>query len=82
MMENKEWREVKLGEVLTFQRGHDLPKTLMKKGNIPVAGSNGIIGFHNSFTTQGPSLTIGRSGNIGTPHFYKSQFVRHHAILL
>ncbi len=38
------WRECKLGEAITLQRGHDLPKSKMMKGQIPVAGSNGIIG--------------------------------------
>ena len=42
----------------------------MKKGTIPVAGSNGIIGFHNQATPISPCITIGRSGNIGTPYIY------------
>ena len=43
----------------------------MKKGKIPVAGSNGIIGFHNEFTPISPCITIGRSGNVGTPYIYE-----------
>jgi len=43
-----EWKECKVGDVITLQRGHDLPKTKMKDGNIPVAGSNGIIGYHDN----------------------------------
>ena len=46
----------------------------MKNGKIPVADSNGIIGYHNEATTKGPGITIGRSGNIGTPKFYKNDF--------
>ena len=41
------WVECALGDLVTFQRGHDLPKSKMKKGKYPVVGSNGIIGFHN-----------------------------------
>ena len=37
-----EWKEYKLGEVLTFQRGYDLPKSEMNGGDIPVAGSNWV----------------------------------------
>lgn len=33
-------------------------------------GSNGIIGFHNEYTTDEPSITIGRSGNVGKPFIY------------
>ncbi|KXK19995.1 MAG: restriction endonuclease subunit S [Saprospiraceae bacterium] len=76
-----EWKEYKLGDVLTFQRGHDLPKTEMIEGSYPVAGSNGIIGFHNKYTTKGPGITIGRSGNIGTPHFYRNDFWAHNTVL-
>lgn len=40
-----EWKECTLEDVAVFQRGHDLPKSKMNEGNIPVAGSNGIIGY-------------------------------------
>lgn len=75
------WREVKLGEAVNFQRGHDLPKSKMETGDIPVAGSNGIIGYHNTPTTRAPGITIGRSGNIGTPKLYKTDFWAHNTTL-
>lgn len=65
-----EWKDVKLGDILNFRRGHDLPHSEMKEGSIPVAGSNGIIGYHNVSTPIQPVLTIGRSGNIGTPYIF------------
>ena len=80
-MENREWVNIKLGEALTFQRGHDLPKSQMIEGIYQVAGSNGAIGFHNVYTTKGPGITIGRSGNIGTPHYYKDNFWAHNTVL-
>ena len=61
-----DWEKCKLGDAVTFQRGHDLPKTQMSGGIYPVAGSNGIIGYHNAFTSTAKGITIGRSGNIGT----------------
>jgi len=76
-----EWKEYKLGDVITFQRGHDLPKTEMKDGLYPVAGSNGIIGYHNNLTTTGPGITIGRSGSIGTPFFYEHDYWAHNTVL-
>lgn len=78
---NSGWKECRLGDVAVFQRGHDLPKKDMKKGIIPVAGSNGIIGYHNADTTKGPGITIGRSGNIGTPKFYQDNFWAHNTVL-
>ena len=66
----EEWKEYKLGELLNFRRGHDLPKSKMVEGDVPVAGSNGIIGYHNEYTPISPCITIGRSGNVGTPYIY------------
>ena len=65
-----EWKTYRLGDILNFRRGHDLPKTDMVNGEIPVAGSNGIIGSHNVSTPIEPCITIGRSGNVGTPYIY------------
>ncbi len=65
-----EWTKCKLGDILNFRRGHDLPRTKMERGDIPVAGSNGIIGYHNEYTPISPCITIGRSGNIGKPYIY------------
>ncbi|MBP3550981.1 MAG: restriction endonuclease subunit S [Alistipes sp.] len=64
------WKTYKLGDILNFRRGHDLPKTEMVNGEIPVAGSNGVIGYHNVSTPIEPCITIGRSGNVGTPYIY------------
>ena len=80
-MSFSEWKEIKLGELLNFRRGHDLPKTKMLDGNIPVVGSNGIIGFHNEVTTKAPCLTIGRSGNIGNPCYINKDCWAHNTSL-
>lgn len=76
------WKKYKLGDLVTFQRGHDLTVTKIIPGKYPVAGSNGIIGYHNTPTTKGPSITLGRSGNsIGVPHYYESDFWAHNTTL-
>lgn len=80
-MSFSEWKEIKLGELLNFRRGHDLPKTKMLDGIIPVVGSNGIIGFHNEVTTKAPCLTIGRSGNIGNPCYINKDCWAHNTSL-
>lgn len=70
-----------LGEILTFQRGYDLPKAKMKNGIYPVIGSSGIIGYHNEYTTEAPSITIGRSGSVGKPFLYKGKSWSHNTAL-
>lgn len=61
-----DWKECTLGDVLNLRRGYDLPHSEMKEGNIPVAGSNGIIGTHNIATSIEPCITVGRSGSAGS----------------
>ncbi|MDR1915963.1 MAG: restriction endonuclease subunit S [Synergistaceae bacterium] len=75
------WKECLLGDILKFQRGHDLPKTQMAVGEYPVVGSNGIIGYHNEYTTEAPSITIGRSGNTGNPFIVYGKSWSHNTTL-
>jgi type I restriction enzyme S subunit len=64
-----DWYETKLGNLITLQRGHDLPNHLRQSGNIPVIGANGITGYHNTYKATGPGVLIGRSGTLGKVYF-------------
>ena len=75
------WKTCQLGDLITFQRGHDLPKSKMNGGTYPVVGSNGIIGYHDEYTTENPSITVGRSGNVGKPFLYKGRSWSHNTSL-
>lgn len=76
-----DWKDCTLGDLVTFQRGHDLPKSKMNKGKYPVVGSNGIIGYHDEYTTEAPSITVGRSGNVGKPFIYYGRTWSHNTSL-
>ncbi len=76
-----EWKEGLLGDFIIFQRGHDLPKSEMSGTGYPVAGSNGIIGYHEKYTTKAPAITIGRSGNVGNPYIYYEPIWAHNTTL-
>ena len=80
-MSFSKWTQCKLGDLVFFQRGHDLPKTKMKVGDIPVIGSNGIIGYHNEFTTKAPCITVGRSGSVGNPIYINEDSWAHNTTL-
>lgn len=56
------WRRAHLDEVVTLQRGYDLPQHARTPGDIPVVGSAGISGSHYKAREQGPGVVIGRSG--------------------
>jgi type I restriction enzyme M protein len=67
-----DWPVVELGDVLTLQRGYDLPKQDWVHGKYPIVGSNGIIGFHNAYKEIGPGVVTGRSGTIGKVHYVEA----------
>lgn len=75
------WKICELGNLIKFQRGHDLPKSKMVAGKYPVVGSNGIIGWHNEYTMEAPSITVGRSGNVGNPFIYYGRSWSHNTTL-
>ncbi|MDR0909805.1 MAG: restriction endonuclease subunit S, partial [Spirochaetaceae bacterium] len=72
---------VRLSDVITFQRGHDLPRDKMIPGPYPVVGSNGILGYHNEYTTESPGVSIGRSGNVGNPFIVYTKSWSHNTCL-
>jgi len=61
----KEWNAGKLRNLIELAYGKALKSEDRVKGVYPVIGSNGIVGYHNSFLVQGPGIVIGRKGTIG-----------------
>lgn len=68
------WKKDKLGNLLEFVYGKSLPKTKRSDGNIPVYGSNGIVGFHDEAIVNEPGIIVGRKGSAGNIHFSKVPF--------
>ncbi|MCK9398155.1 MAG: restriction endonuclease subunit S [Methylobacter sp.] len=71
---SSEWKNCTLGDVLTLQRGMDLPIQDRKSGHVPIVASNGIVGYHNVAPVKGPGVLIGRSGSIGGGQYIKEDF--------
>ena len=57
-----EWPTRTLGDLVTLQRGIDLPASRRSEGEVPIMGSFGITGYHNEFAMPSPGVTVGRSG--------------------
>ena len=56
---------VRFDNVVTLQRGFDLPeKKRNSEGNIPIYGSNGILGYHDKAMAH-DGIVTGRSGTMG-----------------
>ena len=76
------WRETTLGEIVTLQRGHDLTEEERRPGNVPVMGSNGRNGWHDTVRMPGPGVTVGRSGaSAGVVHFVREDYWPHNTAL-
>lgn len=57
-----DWNVGTIGDVVTLQRGFDLPDAQRIEGPIPIMGSFGITGRHSVAACKGPGVTVGRSG--------------------
>lgn len=76
------WKVTTLGEFVALQRGHDLTEPERRTGNVPVMGSAGQNGFHDTARAKGPGIVIGRSGaSFGQVHFTAENFWPHNTAL-
>ncbi len=64
------WPTVSLGTAIEFAYGKSLPKSNRVEGGcIPVYGSNGITGWHDTAVVNGPTVIVGRKGSAGAVQF-------------
>ena len=76
-----DWLRTDLDHFTTLQRGKDLTRDHFCNGEVPVAGSNGIIGYHDVSNVKAPGITVGRSGSVGKITFYRQDFWAHNTAL-
>lgn len=55
-MAGEGWVRMPLGEFVTLQRGHDLPNERRQPGSVPILGSFGITGWHDTPKVCGPGV--------------------------
>jgi type I restriction enzyme, S subunit len=73
-----EWKDITLGDFVALQRGHDLTEPERRPGHVPVIGSAGQNGFHDTALAKGPGIVIGRSGaSFGQVHFCATDYWPH-----
>lgn len=68
------WQIRRFGNFTTLHRGYDLPVYARIQGNVPIVGSNGIVGYHNEAKVEGPGVVTGRSGSIGLSHYIDEDY--------
>ena len=77
-----DWRNATLGEFVSLQRGHDLTETERRIGKVPIMGSAGQNGFHDTALAKGPGIVVGRSGaSFGQVHFSPVDYWPHNTAL-
>jgi len=78
-----EWRDTTLGEFVRLQRGHDLPEADRRPGVVPIMGSAGHNGFHDTVKAIGPGVIIGRSGvgSMGVVTYCAADYLPHNTVL-
>jgi len=59
------WRTIPLGKICKLEYGNNLTDKMRKGGSVPVYGSAGIVGWHDSPLTKSPTLIVGRKGSVG-----------------
>jgi type I restriction enzyme S subunit len=76
-----EFHQIRLGDVLTLQRGFDITKSEQSEGEVPIISSSGISSYHNKCKVKGPGVIIGRKGTLGTVHFIRTNYWPHDTTL-
>jgi len=76
------WDARRLGDFVSLQRGHDLTERDRRAGAVPVMGSAGENGFHDTALVKGPGVVVGRSGaSFGQAHLCGTDFWPHNTAL-
>ena len=68
------WNEKSVEDTLTLSYGKSLTKSVRQLGDVPVYGSGGVNGTHNTALVQGPGIIVGRKGTVGSLYWEDQDF--------
>lgn len=71
----------RLGDIVNFKRGYDLPIQMRKHGVIPIISSGGISGYNSEYKASGEGLVTGRTGTLGEVYFINGKYWPHNTAL-
>jgi type I restriction enzyme S subunit len=74
-------KPMRLGELITFKRGYDLPEKNRVYGEYPVISSSGVSGYHNEYKAEGEGIVTGRYGTLGKMYYVDGGYWPHNTAL-
>lgn len=74
-----DWK--KIGQIVNFKRGYDLPSHMRADGKYPILSSAGITGYHNEYKAEGEGLVTGRYGTLGEMYYVNDRYWPHNTAL-
>ena len=63
------WDRCEVGSLLELHYGKALKQDDRIAGSVPVYGSSGVVGSHQTALVQGPTIIVGRKGNVGNVYW-------------
>ena len=70
----KGWQPIRLDSFLELAYGKALKAENRKPGLVPVYGSGGVTGWHDTPLIDGPSIIVGRKGTVGSLYWESRPF--------
>jgi type I restriction enzyme S subunit len=71
----------RLGDIVNFKRGYDLPSYNRRDGQYPILSSSGISGYHAEYKIEGEGLVTGRYGTLGEVYYINGKYWPHNTAL-
>ena len=68
------WAIEPIKKRICLEYGSSLTEESRQLGDVPVFGSNGRVGTHDTSCVDGPGILVGRKGSVGQVHFSESAF--------
>lgn len=62
----EDWDVVSVGDAIELRYGKALKADDRAGGSVAVVGSSGVVGWHDVPLIEGPSIVVGRKGNVGS----------------
>ncbi|UQR66241.1 restriction endonuclease subunit S [Bradyrhizobium sp. C-145] len=68
------WERRPFGQIAVLNYGKALKEENRLEGTFPVYGSSGVVGSHQVALVEGPTIVIGRKGNVGSIYWAPTNF--------